>query len=340
MNWSSFVVVGENIHCTRVVKQGGKRTCTAPDGREAVAFSDANGERCLPIPGDWETVSPAFGRGSIKHAALGIWQAMHGSGEDQAAGKDYLRWLARRQIDAGASFLDLNVDEYSTDAAKATEAMAFLVELLAGEYEIPFSIDSSNVNILRAGLASCADQPGRPMVNSVSLEREDAVGLVVDFEADVIVSAAGRQGLPSSLEERIENLTAIVAILDRAGVPRGRMYIDPLVLPVSTDPMNGGNFLDATRQARQQFEGVHLGGGFSNVSFGMPNRKLLNMVFTWLCVEAGADSGIIDPVVMPCTKLAELDPDSEPFKLARGVLTGEDMFGVEYIAAARAGLLG
>jgi hypothetical protein len=71
----------------------------------------------------------------------------------------------------------------------------------------------------------------------------------------------------------------------------------------------------------------------------MPERKLLNMTFIYLCVESGTDGGIIDPVVTPVSAIVTLDTDSEPFRLARAVLTGEDMFGMEYITAYREGRL-
>ena len=81
-------------------------------------------------------------------------------------------------------------------------------------------------------------------------------------------------------------------------------------------------------------------GGLSNVSFGLPNRKLINQVFTWLAVEAGADSGIVDPLQINARVLAELDTKSEPFRLAKDLLTGEDAFGGEFIMAHREGRLG
>lgn len=339
MDWSRFTVVGENIHCTRVVKQGGARTRVLADGSEAVCFHLHGEDRNLPIPGNWGETSPVFARGQIKHAALGIWQAMHGRGEDGVAGRDYLCWMARCQIEAGAHFLDVNVDEFSNDEAAAVAAMTFLVDVLGERFDIPLSIDSSNPRILAAGLAACQARGRRSMLNSVSLEREEAVGLVAEYGSVAIVSAAGREGLPADTGARMENLSRIIALLDGAGIARERLYLDPLVLPISTDPLNGQHFLEAVAQARASFAGVHIGGGFSNVSFGMPQRKLLNMVFTWLCAEAGADSGIIDPVAMPVQALAALDPDAAAFRLARDVLTGADMFGMEFIAASRDGRL-
>jgi 5-methyltetrahydrofolate--homocysteine methyltransferase len=118
-----------------------------------------------------------------------------------------------------------------------------------------------------------------------------------------------------------------------------KMHLDALVFPISTDPNNGQSFLEANRQAKARWGGVNLNGGLSNISFGMPNRKLLNMVFCRLFAEAGGTGGIIDPVQMPPQAIGDLDPEDESFKLAAAVLTGEDMYGMEYITAHREGKL-
>jgi 5-methyltetrahydrofolate--homocysteine methyltransferase len=116
------------------------------------------------------------------------------------------------------------------------------------------------------------------------------------------------------------------------------MHIDPLVFPISVDGQNGPDFLNSCRAVRQAFgPDVHLVAGLSNVSFGMPNRKLINQVFAWLAVEAGADGGIVDPSQINADILSGLDPDAEDFALARALLLGEDEFGMNYIMAMRAG---
>jgi hypothetical protein len=337
MDWSNFIVIGENIHCTRIVKRGGSRTAEMAAGGEAVTFKFKGEDRLLPVPPDWARISPAYDQGNIKHAALGIYQALHGDAENAATGRAYLCWMAERQINAGATYLDVNVDEYSNDAAEAREAMAFITSFLGERYSTPLSIDSSHPETLRTGLQNCRRDIRPPMVNSVSLERVEAAELVKEFDAEVIVNAAGRQGMPNGTEERMENFREIIAIMAKVGIAPARMHLDPLVLPISTDPMNGMTLLDTNRQTREEFPETHLNGGLSNISFGMPNRKLLNMVFTWLCVESGTDGGIIDPVSMPVTALAGLDPASTEFQLAKAVLTGEDMFGMEYITAHREG---
>lgn len=339
MNMDSFITVGENIHCTRIVKSGGSRTDSLPDGGEAVSFK-YDGERCLlPVPSNWESVSPVYGDGKIRHIALAIYQALNGRTEEaRTLGTTYLKWAAERQVKKGASFLDINVDEYTNDEQERMEIMKWVATFYSGEYETPLSIDSSNVKVLSTGLDCCRDGVAR-MVNSVSLEREEGADVVMQYQADAVVSAAGKTGLPSTTEERNENFEKIIAILDAKGMERKKMHLDPLVFPISVDPMNGKNFFEATRNAAEKFTGVNITGGLSNISFGMPNRKLLNMVFTRLFVEAGGTGGIIDPVQMPPADVAAMDPESEQFVLARNVLEGTDMFGGEYISAHRDGRL-
>jgi cobalamin-dependent methionine synthase I len=337
MDAGNFIAIGENIHCTRIVKRNGKRAKTLPSGREAVVFEYRGEERCLNIPENWGTISPAFEQGKVKHGALAIHQAMNASGEDQKDGEDYLRWMAERQIAGGATFLDVNVDEFATDKARVLEAMAFVSSFLGKNYEIPLSIDSSDPETLRAGLDQCRNDIRPPMINSVSLEREETIDLVVDRNADAIVNATGREGMPCGVEDRMNNLRQIITALAGKGVPVERLHIDALVLPISTDPMNGQYFMQATELAVKEFPGIHANGGLSNISFGMPKRKLLNMVFTRICTDIGLDGGIIDPISMPPKEIAAMDTASDEFRLARAVLTGEDMFGMEFIAASRDG---
>jgi 5-methyltetrahydrofolate--homocysteine methyltransferase len=339
MDADSFAIIGENIHCTRIVKSGGVRTKKLSHGGEGVSFTHEGESLLLPVPANWEEVSPQYGEGKIRHIALAIYQCLKGEGEEvRSLGEKYLRWAAERQIDKGANYLDVNVDEYTNDLAERNEIMAWLAGFLSERYETPLSIDSSNASTIETGLQRCKKEP-LPMVNSVSLEREDAVDAVINFNTAAVVSAAAKTGLPNSTEERLANFDGIMKTLEAKGMKREKMYLDPLVLPISVDPSNGKKFFDSTAAVRERYEGVHITGGLSNVSFGMPKRKLLNMVFTRLFVDAGGDSGIIDPVQMPIEDIAALDTGSESFQLAKNVLEGTDMFGGEYIAAFREGRL-
>ena len=338
MDVSNFVTIGENIHCTLIVKLGGIHTVETPEG-VAVKFNYQGLDKLLPIPQNWEKISPAMAQEKVKHIALALWHARNSSGDAQQIGVDYLMHAAERQIAGGANFLDVNVDEYSNDDAERIAAMQWMARFLSERFETPLSIDSSNKAVLQAGLECCRKDIGSPMVNSVSLEREDCVELIPQFDAEVVVGATGREDMPCAIDDRLANFREIIAKLDALGVAREKMHLDPLVFPISTDPSNGTNFLQATTAAKAEFGPVKLTGGYSNISFGMPQRKLLNMVFVHLCIEAGASSGIINPVSMPASAIGAMDPACEPFKLAKAVLTGEDMYGMEFITAHREGRL-
>jgi cobalamin-dependent methionine synthase I len=101
--------------------------------------------------------------------------------------------------------------------------------------------------------------------------------------------------------------------------------------------MAGQAYLDAVNTIRERFgDAIHITGGVSNISFGLPARRIISAVFLDLCVQNGQDSGIIDPVA---DVAAALNPDreSEAYGLAKAMLTGEDAYGMGFIEAFRAG---
>ena len=333
-----FVSVGENIHCTRIYKTDGKFV-TKTDKGFAIPYKSGGTSRQLPIPkvfldgADWAA-------GRVKHCAVAIWQCMHGDENGKATGADYLTNLAQAQERSEATYLDINVDEFSTDIAERVRLMDFTVKLVQKASRLPMSIDSSNFEILRAGLSACDRKRGAPMLNSVSLERTATIELAAEFTAVVIASAAGEHDLPASTAERLANLEKLIPQLTAKGIKTGAIHVDPLVFPISTDQTNGNGFLDAVSHVRKAYgPEIHIVAGLSNISFGMPNRKLLNQVFTWLAIQAGADGGIVDPLQINTMILERLDTKSTAFNLAKALLTGQDEFGVNYISACRDGTI-
>ena len=335
-----LIVVGENIHCTRVYKVGGNFVKQLQNGQYAIVYGGKTDSRNLPIPPRFlETADWASGK--IKHCAVAVWQGLYGDAAGKAAAVDYLQYLAARQEVSDASFLDINVDEFSTDIAERCRAIKWVAGVVQEKSKLPLSIDSSNPAILRAGLESCDQKRGRPMVNSVSLERQESIPVAAEFKAVVIASAAGEKDLPNNTEQRLANINRLMPMLAAVGIKGGDIYVDPLVFPIATDSNNAQSFIEAVAAIRKTYgPDIHITGGLSNVSFGMPARKLINQVFTWMAVEAGGDSGILDPLQMNSKILAAVDTSSEPFRLAKALLTGEDMFGVEFISAHRDGTLG
>jgi 5-methyltetrahydrofolate corrinoid/iron sulfur protein methyltransferase len=333
-----FIVIGENIHATRVLMRSGARVISLADGRPALPFTDDDGtERLLPVPD--AALDGAGERQKVKHVKAAVLAGLAG-GADAGLGRGYVRFLARRQVDAGADYLDLNVDEVSNDLAVRVAAMPWLVAAVEDATPAALSLDSSAPEVMQAGLAAAARTAGAPLLNSASLERLDVLDLAAGEGCPVVLGAAGEHGMPASAAERVANATRIVEEATRRGMALGGMHVDPLVMPVAVEPEVGGWFLEATRTLRTTYgPEIHLTGGLSNVSFGLPLRKLLNDVFIDLAAGAGADSGIIDPVASDPRRIFALDRSSREYTMAADLLTGRDAFGMEFLTAYRAGEL-
>lgn len=330
-----FIVIGENIHASRIVLRKGKRFAER-DGRGGVIFTTTGGEPgFLPVT-EWMTAGKEFQQGRVKHIALAVREAMAGL----PAGEEYLRRVICDQERAGAHFLDVNVDEISLRPAEQREAMVWLVGFVRAHSELPVSVDSSDVQSIAAGLRAAGGNGARPMLNSASLERIDALRLAAEHGARVIVTSSGAEGMPSDAGERIDNASRMVEAAAAEGMAEDDIYVDPLVFPISVDGSYGLHVLDAIRGLRERFgSGIHITGGLSNVSFGIPARKLMNAAFINLATEAGADSGIIDPVMNPVAEALAADRESPGYRLACETLLGRDEFCMNYLKAWRAGEL-
>jgi 5-methyltetrahydrofolate--homocysteine methyltransferase len=333
-----FYVIGENIHTTRVVLREGKLVTTSPSGQEAVRYTTTAGEtRYLPIPEEFKTRQD-YQEGKVKHVAVAIHDAMCGA--EPSEGLRYIRALVDRQVRAGADFLDLNVDEISWHREEQTAAMDWLVRAVEPLSPVPLSIDSSSQEILLTGVQACQGKAGKPLLNSASLERIDALDIASQYELPVVVTAAGASGMPQNAEERVDHASQMIEAAVAKGIPLDRLYVDALVFPISVDSRFVIHCLDAFRALRAKYgERIHLTGGLSNVSFGMPCRKLINAVFLNLAVEAGADSGIVDPVASNLNRVFLADKESRPYQLALDLLLGREDGCVTYLQAYRDGEL-
>ena len=334
----TFIIIGENVHTTRVIRRRDARVGTDERGREAIAFVDEHGdERWLPVsPAEQATME--YEEGRIKHVRTALRLAME-EGENSEVAVAYLRAIAHHQVAAGAAFLDVNVDEVSLRLPDQKAAMRWLVELLSPVVPVPLSVDSSNLEIIEAGLEAADRHAGPPMLNSASLERLEALELAAATGGPVIVTAAGAAGMPSGAQERVEYAGQMVAHAQARGIEDERLFIDPLVFPISVDGSFGDHCLDAIREIRRRWPSAHITGGMSNVSFGLPNRRLINDAFLVMAIEAGADAGIVDPILNPPARALASDRESPPFRLASDVLTGADRNCKAFLRASRAGAL-
>ena len=335
-----FYVIGENIHTTRLVLREGKLVVTSPSGQEAVRYTTTAGEtRYLPIPEEFKSRQD-YQEGKVKHVMVAVRAAM--SGVEPAAGEamTYLRTLVEKQVRAGADFLDLNVDELSWNLDEQKAAMHWLVRAVEPLSIVPLSIDSSSQEILLTGIQACQGRAGKPLLNSASLERMEALDMACRYGLPVVVTAAGGSGMPRNAEERVDHASRMIEAALAKGIALERIYADALVFPISVDHQFVIQCLDAFGRLRGKYgERIHLTGGLSNVSFGMPCRKLINEVFINLAVEAGADSGIVDPVASNLNRIFLADKQCRPYQLALAMLLGRDPGCVHYLEAYREGEL-
>lgn len=336
MTGSRFIIIGENIHASRIVKREGKLVGPGPDGRESLAFRGPEGRaRSLAIPESLR-LSKDGEKGRIKHVQAAILAGMRGTDADSAEGIGYLQLMALRQEEAGAAFLDVNVDEISTDDAERQATMRWLVGVIEEAATVPLAIDSSSADVIRAGVEAARGIAGRPMVNSASLERPEILDFASASGCPVVLSAAGLGAMPSGTEERVTNAMSMVEFATKRGIAAAALFIDPLVLPAAVRSEGTAEVLAAVKALRRELgAAIHITGGLSNVSFGLPVRRVINEVFIDLFVEAGGDSGIIDPV----GSRPRLDRASRPWQLATELLLGRDPHGRAFLRAHRAGEL-
>ena len=207
---------------------------------------------------------------------------------------DYVRDLAVSQVNAGADVLDVNVGMPGLDdVAMMTQA----VKLITSWVDVPLCLDSPNPAALAAGLAAA---PGKPLVNSVSGEeaRLNAVLPVVkDRGAAVIGLIMDDNGIPAMPEARLAVAEKILERAVQIGIPAEDVIIDPLVMAVGADSQAGFVTLKTIQLVHDKL-GANINLGASNVSFGLPDRLLVNQSFMALAMGFGATCAITDPLKM------------------------------------------
>ena len=210
---------------------------------------------------------------------------------------DYVRDLVRKQVEAGADILDVNVGVPGEDEVVLLPEVCKVVMDVT---DIPICIDSANSEALAAALAVV---PGKPLVNSVNGEEasfEAVLPVVKEFGAAVIGLTMDNDGIPSDPEVRLSIAEKILERAAKIGIPAEDVVIDPLVLTVGADSNAGLVTLQTIEMVREAL-GVNLNLGASNVSFGLPERHTINQVFLSLAIAAGATCAITDPMRLSLT---------------------------------------
>jgi len=238
----------------------------------------------------------------------------------QEGNLDYVRDLATKQIEAGADILDVNVGMAGTDDV---EYLPKIVKMLVDEFDIPLCLDTPNPKALAAALPLVQ---GRALINSVNGEEkslEAVLPLVKEYNAAVIGLTIGEEGISNDPEVRLAAAAKIIERAGKLGIPTEDIVIDPLVMTVGADSNAGLTTLTTIELVKREF-GVNVNLGASNVSFGLPERDVVNTAFLGLAIGAGATCAITDPMKYTLS-IRAID-----------LLRGRDGYGMRYLKHYRA----
>jgi 5-methyltetrahydrofolate--homocysteine methyltransferase len=213
---------------------------------------------------------------------------------------DLICKLAREQVDAGADVLDVNGGVLGVNEVTL---LSELVQAIMEAVNVPLCIDSNNHKALEAGLKI---YQGIPIVNSVSGEErslKEVLPLIKEYGAVVIGLTVDDEGIPADTDRRRNIAHKIMNSAESFGIPHEKVIIDCLATTVGADKSAGQVTLKAIREIKTEL-GVNMTLGASNVSFGLPNREIINSTFLAMAIEAGINCPILNVSKVKATVLA------------------------------------
>lgn len=228
---------------------------------------------------------------------------------------------ALKQVEAGAHVLDVNAGIPGGDEPVLLRGAA---QAVLEVVDVPLCFDTADPDALKAALEI---YPGKALINSTTAEEHmmaRVFPLAKQFNAAVIGVISDESGVPTTPEARLEVARKLVNRAGDFGIPPEDIVIDCLALTVGADHNAGRVTLDAMKLVRQEL-GVNLNLGASNVSFGLPDRKILNIAYLALAIGSGMTTAITDPTV----------PEIQTAILACDLLTGRDEYAMRWIKAYR-----
>ena len=237
----------------------------------------------------------------------------------------YIQEVAQAQAAAGADYIDVNAGVFSD---REPELLKWLVETVQAAVEAPCSLDSPDPKAIEAALGV---HKGTALINSISLEKdrwEKLLPVLKEHQGlKVIALCMSDEGMPHTAQDRVSIAQRLIHGLTEAGMSLGDIYVDPLVQPVSVDTTFAVEFLTAVEQIMQAHPGVHTACGLSNISYGLPERQLINRNFMAMAIAKGLDGAIVNP----------LDKAMMATILTAEALAGRDDYCMKYVGAYRAG---
>lgn len=249
------------------------------------------------------------------------------SSKEAIAAKDIsaISALATAQKDAGAAFIDINA---GTLLSKEPEYLAFLAKTVGKELSLPLSVDTPSISAARTALEAAGTRGN--LINSVTTEKDRLDGmtaLACEFGCGVIALCSPEPGMADSLDTRLLIADRLVTHLTAKGIATGDIYIDPMLKPIGAENSAGIEALTTIERLHALYPDCHISCGLSNLSFGLPKRRLLNRAFAVAAIVAGLDAAIADP----------LDKTLAGLAAAAEVIAGRDEYCLEYIDKCRSG---
>lgn len=233
---------------------------------------------------------------------------------------DYILSVCMAEMQEGADILDVNLGMAGCDEA---EKLPLAIKKIQGIADLPLSVDTAKKTALeKAVRLTC----GRCLINSVNGSKEsmDAVFPVAKKYGSYLVALClDENGIPETADGRLEIAKRILKEGEKRGIGKERFLFDPLTMAVSVDSQNALITLEVLGRLKTEL-GVKTTLGLSNVSFGLPNRPIINATFYKMALEKGASSAIINPVLKPGFN-----------ELAYDLLCGNDPSCEKYIASCQ-----
>jgi 5-methyltetrahydrofolate--homocysteine methyltransferase len=233
---------------------------------------------------------------------------------------------AKAQDQAGADYIDVNA---GTFVGEESEKLSWVIEAVQQVTDKPLCIDSPDPAVIEAMLP-LVKKP--PMINSITLEPDRLQGiipLVAEHRTKVIGLCQSEDAMAETADDKLKMAEQLVEKVTAAGIPLEDLYIDPLVYPISTNTQAVVATLQAIHRIMDAFPGVHTTCGLTNVSHGLPCRKLINRSFLIAAITYGLDSAIMDPT------------DQQLFAalMAALAVNGKDEYCMGFVTAFREGKL-
>ena len=204
---------------------------------------------------------------------------------------DYIIKEGIAQRDAGAHILDVNVGLPEIDECKMMEDAVYNLQAVL---PTPLQIDTTNIAALERALRI---YNGKPMLNSVNGKQknmEEVFPLAKKYGSVVVCLCLDENGIPETAEGRIAVAEKIIKTAKEYGIDKKDLIVDALTMTISTDKNNAIETLKAVKYIRETL-GVNTVLGVSNISFGLPQRDVINTAFFTLAMQSGLSAGIINP---------------------------------------------